>query len=273
LLYLYAVLPADTDADHALEERQIPGLEPGEPLYALSEGGLVAAVSRVSAAAFDEPALNELIADVARLAPLAIRHEEAVSWLARLAPALIPMHFGTVYRSTEGVAGLLRERGPELRELLARLDGAQEWGLKVFAEPDELYRWVAQQSVTLREADAEIARSSPGRAYLLQKQRERLLAPELARAVEECAQEALAELGSYSRAVRRDDVVATPLETGSLLFKASFLVPVAQVAALRQASDDLALAYRARGLRLDLTGPWAPYSFVRDENPALKVEA
>jgi hypothetical protein len=273
LLYLYAVLPADTDADHALRERQIPGLEPYEPLFPLSEGGLVAAVSRVSAVAFDEPALNELVADVARLAPLAVRHEEAVSWLARLAPALIPMHFGTVYRGIDGVVGLLQERGLELHELLAHLDRAQEWGLKVFVEPDELHRWVAQQSVTLREADAAIARSSPGRAYLLQKQRERLLAPELARVVEECTREILAELESHSRAVRRDEVVATPLETGSLLLKASFLVPVAQVAALRQASDDLARSYHARGLRLELTGPWAPYSFVREENPALRVEA
>src|SRR5207253_10893821 len=157
-LYLYAVLQADTPAHRLLGEGGIAGLEPGQPLFAIVADGLVAAVSRVPAATFEEQALNELVADMARLAPLAVGYEEAVGTLARVAPAVVPMHFGAVYRGPEGVEALLRARRGALRDLLQRLHGTQEWGLQLFAEPEDLERWVAQESAALREADAAISR-------------------------------------------------------------------------------------------------------------------
>ncbi len=261
-LYLYAILEAGTIAHHLLDEQQFSGLQAGEPLFALETEGLVAAVSRVSAAQFEEEALNQVVADISRLAPLAVRHEEAVRTLARVAPALIPMHFGTVYRNPEGIAALLQERASDLRGVLRHVHGAQEWGLKLFAEQERLASWVAEHSSALREADAAIASSGPGRAYLLRKRRERLVAPEIAAAVERCAQEILEQLEPWCRSVRRDAAIATQPEIGPLLFKASLLVPASQVDALRAVADDLARACRPRGLRLELTGPWAPYSFV-----------
>src|SRR3712207_7015484 len=43
--------------------RCVPGLQPGEPLFAVEAEGLVGAVSRVPAATFDEEPLNALLTD------------------------------------------------------------------------------------------------------------------------------------------------------------------------------------------------------------------
>src|SRR5688500_2329528 len=118
LLYLYGILEAGSDAYRLLGAGAIPGIEPTQPAFAVSAAGLVAAVSQAPIATFDEAPLNELSQDLTRLAPLAVRHEEVVGRLAQRTPALVPMSFGAVYRSVEGVVGLLHEREAQLKRLL-----------------------------------------------------------------------------------------------------------------------------------------------------------
>src|SRR5439155_16909931 len=81
LVYLYGIVEAGTPAHRLLKEQSIPGLDPGDPLFAVESAGLVAAVSLVSAEAFQEQPLHELVADLPRLASYAIRHEVAVGRL------------------------------------------------------------------------------------------------------------------------------------------------------------------------------------------------
>src|SRR5438128_1804579 len=112
-LYLYGIVPAESSSHHLLEARQVPGLEPTEPLFPVAVGELVAAVSAVPSDSFEEQALNELVGDLGRLAPLAVRHEEAIRMLLEAGPAIVPMSFGTVYRSQERLVATLQERADE----------------------------------------------------------------------------------------------------------------------------------------------------------------
>jgi hypothetical protein len=261
LLYLYGILEAGTDAHRLLGAGAISGLEPTQAVLAVEGAGLVAAVSRVPAETFEEAPLNELAQDLTRLAPMAVRHEEVVERLARHAPALVPMTFGAVYRSVEGVLGLLHERSAELVRLLDLVRGCQEWGIKVFADQERLTTALVAESEAVRAMDAEIAASAPGRAYLLRKQRSRVMAEELDRLLDEQLTALLGSLEMLSRAVRTERLEAV---VGSpLVLKASFLVPMERAHGFQEVGAQLASAYESRGLPLELSGPWAPYAFVR----------
>jgi hypothetical protein len=268
LLYLYGIVEAGTEAARLLAARGVPGLDPEEPLLPIAAGGLVAAVSRVPAATFEEEPLNALLADLPRLAPLAVQHEEAVRALLPAAPALVPMAFGMVYRGPEGVEALLRERGDAFRELLARVRGKYEWGLRVYRD---VARWLATADATsdeLRRLAAEAARATPGRAYLLGKQRERLRAAEADRLAAEALAAILARLEPLSAAARRSPLAAAAPGPTQLVLSVAFLVETAATDRFRGAAAELERVYQPQGLRLELSGPWAPYSFVGGDRGA-----
>jgi hypothetical protein len=262
LLYLYGIVDAGTEAERLLASRAVPGLAPDEPLYPIAVDGLVAAVSRVPAATFEEEPLNALLADLPRLAPLAVQHEEAVRAILPAAPALVPMAFGTVYRDPARVEALLRERAAPFRDLLAQVRGRYEWGLKVYRDTARWLTTADAASPELRALAAEIAAASPGRAYLLGKQRERLRSAEADRLAAEALDAILQGLESLSAASHVNALAAAAPSPAPLVLSAAFLVDVAATEAFRAAAGALERTYGPRGLGVDLSGPWAPYSFV-----------
>ena len=71
------------------------------------------------------------------------------------------------------------------------------------------------------------------------------------------------ELTSLADEVRRDSV-PTNQSVGAprLVLKASFLVDNRAGETFRSRAAELARTFSPGGLRVDLSGPWAPYSFV-----------
>jgi hypothetical protein len=230
-------------------------------LYAITNGSLVAAVSEVPAAEFDEAPLNELLRDLKRLAPLAVRHEEAIQALLPAARALIPMTFGTVYRSPTSVARMLEERGEEFRALFAHLEGRQEWGLRV-VQDTAAAAVAAAEADEVRALDDQIARATPGHAYLLGKRRHGLVQEHLAKQASATVEGIMERLASASVEWREYPVIRNEAEPTSLVLRAAFLVESGLVERFRREATSLDERYQDRGYRLTVDGPWAPYSFV-----------
>jgi hypothetical protein len=268
LVYVYCIVEAGTEAEPLLRTGQLPSLIEGEPLFPIQQAGLVVAASRVPAAGFDEEPLNALLADLSRLAPLAVRHENAIRAVAAAAPSLIPLGFGTVFRDPERVAGFLATQAASLRSILDRLRGRQEWGLKVFCQRDRFNRAVEASSPELRRLDAEAAGAGPGRAYLLRKRREQVARDEQERLGSQILTDLLDQLAVRSEAMRREplppDAAATPGPAGQLVLKAAFLVDQEQAPPFPSLVELLASRLSESGFQLELSGPWAPYSFVRE---------
>lgn len=280
MIYLYCIVEAGTAAADLLATGDLRGLEPNEPLFSIESEGLVAAVSRVPETIFAEEPLNTLLADLPRLAPFAIRHEEAVRALLPAAPALVPLAFGTVFHAPQGVTALLRERADEFRRLLDTLRHKQEWGLKVFRDAAQALEAADTASAELRRLAAAAAAASPGRAHLLHKRREQLRETEAHRLVAQSLDTVLQRLAATSDAVRCDEVPRSELRAPSssardpergtwnpqLVLKAAFLVRAAAVDTFCTVAAELERAYAPQGLSLEVSGPWAPYSFVTLEN-------
>lgn len=263
LVYLYAVIDAESPAGELLRAGRVSGLIAGEPLFPIEQDGLIAAASFVPAHQFSSEAIDELASDLESLAPFALRHEEAVRALLPATRALVPLAFGAVYRTPERVAAFLKERAADLRAALDRVRDRDEWGIKVFRDTPRFTQVVLAPSESLHQA--ELRAASPGRAYLLRKSRERRVEGEVEAETDRSTARIAAQLAEAAALARRE---AIPIEAAAtsraLVLKAAFLVDRASAETFAARCDEIARIEAARGLQLEITGPWAPYSFVAE---------
>ena len=258
--YVYCV--GERDALAPLFGAGLPGaIEDESKLEAVEAAGLAAVVSAVPLESYGEGALAGRLADAAWTAVRALRHERVAEHFARRA-AVAPLRFGAIYLRREGVERMLAERGAQLRAVLARLGGREEWGLNVYVERARLREGVTQLSARLRGLAARAEASAPGQAYLLRKKIEALRDDEARAETRRVAAEIEGRLGeACDGAVRLRVLKDEAAEQGELAARLAFLVRREGFAEFRAAAERLAAEYTPLGFRFELTGPWPAYNF------------
>jgi Gas vesicle synthesis protein GvpL/GvpF len=213
------------------------------------EGGVAALASAVPADEFDEESLRERLDDRAWLERTAREHEEALERTLAVT-AVIPFRLCTVYETRDRLREFLSAHGPALANLLARLDGRVELGVKAYfaAQPPD--------------------RDEPqsGREYLLRRQREREAAEEAARFKVECARTSHERLAAAAEEARANPPQPPELSgrTEDMLLNGAYLLRRDE-GGLTDAVAELEALYGPRGVTYEITGPWPPYNFVPPE--------
>lgn len=250
--YVYGVVPAAQPSDELLVD--VPGVHASTAVVLVAEGEVAAIASDVPLTEFGEEAIEQNLHDEAWLEEK-VRAHEAVLEAALAKTALVPFRFGTIFRSEDQVRKMLRENEP-LKEVLDRLRGMVELGVKAFLDADEFER--RHGGVVEEEPGAG------GRAYLLRKQRDRTLADARASFTAACAQESHRRLSAAA-----EDARANPLHlpevsggAGEMLLNGAYLVRSEDDEAFRTALTALESSYGPEGVRYELTGPWPAYNFV-----------
>ncbi|MFI9150203.1 GvpL/GvpF family gas vesicle protein [Streptomyces sp. NPDC053367] len=250
LTYAYAVLRA-SDAPDAPLPGEVRGVA-SAPVGVVRAGPLAAAVSAVPEEEFSQEALKVRLEDLAWLEATARAHHLVIETLAARTTVL-PLRLATVYLDEPRVARMLREREEPFLALLDRLADHVEWGVKVYAEvPAE-----APAVVPVGDTGAP----DSGRAYLRRRRQERQARDDTRRAAERAVR-LTAELArdlATERVRHRPQQGALARTPGENIANDAYLVPRALAEEFRErmlsAADGLA------GVRVEVTGPWAPYSF------------
>jgi hypothetical protein len=264
--YLYAI-GAATGAE--LPGPSLSGVQ-GTRVRALAEATkvagagseLVAYVSTVPLTDFGEAALRHNLEDIDWLETIARAHHQVLTALLDAGPVL-PVRLVTIYRGDEQVREMLRDRADEFAELLIRMSGRREWGVKVYAVGQGTPADSTSDSTSADTAPADRRAGEeperPGTAYL--KRRRKSL-----RGREEARRRAVSR-ATHIDAVLSRIAVATRhhrAQDPQLSGRADLMVLNGAYLVDDGRADDFSAA--AAGLREDdldvqLTGPWPPYSF------------
>ncbi|GHE42870.1 gas vesicle protein [Streptosporangium violaceochromogenes] len=256
-VYLYAVAEEATGAGPV----DLTGVE-GIPVRTITRAGLVAYVSTVPLDRFGEEPLRRSLEDLDWVEETARAHHGVVEAVAETAPAA-PVRLATVYSGDGQVRDLLDRRRDDFRAVLSQIAGRREWGVKAYAgqatsSPGGVPA-ASGAAGTERPEKSEEA-ESPGKAYLRRRQaslrgREERWREAAARA--DHVHAALAAVAAADRRHRPQD----PRLSGRpewMVLNGAYLVEEGREEEFAAVLDTL----RGQGLDLQLTGPWAPYSFI-----------
>ncbi|MFH9267859.1 GvpL/GvpF family gas vesicle protein [Streptomyces sp. NPDC017546] len=230
---------------------RLPGVD-GRPLRPVEGGGLCALVSPVPADTFGAQGLTAQMEDLERLEAVARAHHAVVD-AAFAETSVLPMRLATVYLDDARVADMLVRQRSDFQELLGRLEGHVELGVKVYADP--------RTAAAPPRPAAPPTGAGAGRAYLRRRQEQQRDSQDVYRAASDVAARAarLAETVAASRAVHRPQQGQLASRPGVNVANEACLVPREHLERLRRELS--ALADDVSGVSIEVTGPWAPYSF------------
>lgn len=224
---------------------------------AASVDALSAVYTPVKDEEFSQETIDRRAADLEWLGAIGYRHQAVMSELMRRT-AIVPLRAFTLFSSEEALRDYLRENAASLGTALDRLDGKQEWTLRVEFDPQRWSEALAGRVASLRELQEQIATSAAGKAFLLRKK----LDEERKRASHEAERSLVAEIEQAITDRLRCETVAESRERRDGAFpQINVLINRDEEAVLQELGADLSARYGGEGVSLALSGPWPPYTF------------
>ncbi|TDD99037.1 GvpL/GvpF family gas vesicle protein [Jiangella asiatica] len=247
--YLYAVAGPLPDA----VVDGIRGID-GAAVRPVRDGDLTAVVSTVDLADFGEESLRQHLGDPEWLEAVARAHHGVVDEVARHA-TVAPLRLATVCADDNGVRDRLGRWRDALHRTLADVAGCAEWSVKLYPSPPD---------DPDRAGEAEPDALS-GAEYLRRRKAAVTHRQDAAQTAAAVAEDVHGELSRHAVAARRL-AVHDPRVTGSatpMTLNGAYLVADGEADLFRTAMA--ALAERHGDTRVEVAGPWPPYSFVTVE--------
>ena len=215
----------------------------GDEVYTILHGDLAAVVSDTAIAIHDPTRENVL------------GHERVIEAVMEQ-HSVLPMSFGTVFRTKDDVVAFMNDTHDALRDVIGQVRDKIEFGVQVNWDRDAVVRDIEAQSDEVTRLKTQIQRATSGSTYFARVQLGRLVE----RLLSERADNYVREIYDALRA----DAVASKLNKPigeRMILNAAFLVERAHSERFDRRMHEIARRYEGR-LAFRYTGPWPPYNFV-----------
>ena|SRR2546428_801383 len=224
---------------------------------ALKANGLSAFYTPVDAVEYSQAVIDARSKDVEWLGAIGYRHQAVVSALMR-GGTVIPLRAFTLFANETSLRGHLLAEEKKFSTILDRLDGKQEWTLRIEFDPQQWNDALVRRVDSLRKIADEMEQAPSGKAYLLRKK----LDEEKKRASRDAEQQVVTEVeNAVMQKLACDTVAESRLQRGGGFPQINVLLNRDEESRLQDLRDELSRRYEADGVTLALTGPWPPYTF------------
>lgn len=219
--------------------------------------GVCAIFTPVDGDAFSQEVIDRRAGDLEWLGAIGYRHQAVMTDLMKRT-TIIPLRAFTLFRAEESLCAYLRDNAAALAKTLQRLDGKQEWTLRIELEPSKWSDALNTRVDSLRNLNEEIASAPPGKAFLLKKK----LGDEKKRASQSAEDDLVGEIerGVVER-LRCESVAETRQRRDGAFPQITVLINRDEEAVLQEVQQGLNERYAGDGVTVALLGPWPPYTF------------
>jgi hypothetical protein len=218
----------------------------GKPAHVVGHRDIGAVVSPVPYAEI-EASIDNILA-----------HQRIVEASRKIGTTL-PVKFGTIFRREDGVTTLLTKSYEDYRRKLTKLEGMDEFGVKVLFNKAGLAKVknaVEQTSPDVVKMRRSLAKAGEGKSYFTKLKMNEAIRSEAYRKMDELSREI------------HDDLVRNSQESSMLkseheqiVLNAAYLVRRGDGDAFLARAGRLGKEFAEKGLLVHSSGPWAPYSF------------
>lgn len=222
----------------------------GETVYTISYQDIAAVVSKAAVAIFDPTREN------------ALAHEHVIETVMKT-HTIIPMSFGTVFRTDDDIREVLKSIYASLKDVLNQMADKLEFGLKVNWDRDQIIEELKQNDEEIRRFHSEIVRKQLQSTYFARMQLGRMIDKALAERATVYVRDIYEALRGVCVASRDNQPIGD-----KMIMNAAFLVDRNREGEFDNVVNKIAKKYGKR-LKFKYTGPWPPYNFV---NIRLKLE-
>ena len=222
----------------------------GELVYTVSHGDISAIVSKTPVFIFDPTREN------------ALAHEHVIETVMKT-NTIIPMSFGTVFRTDDDIREVLKSIYTSLKDVLKQMEGKVEFGLKVTWDRDQVIDELKREDDEIHRFHQEITRKHLQSTYLARMQLGRMIDKALVERSAQYVREIYDGLRATCVASRDNKPIGD-----KMIMNAAFLIERDKESDFDAAVNRIARKFGER-LNFKYTGPWPPYNFV---NIRLKLE-
>jgi hypothetical protein len=176
---------------------------------------------------------------------------------------VLPMSFGTVFRTEDDIRAFLRGTYDALIEVLQKMEGKIEFGLKVNWDKDSVIRELERENEEIQRLKNEIAQVQGSSTYFSRMQLGRVVESALQAKADAYVAEIYEGLRNAAVASRSNKPIGD-----KMIMNAAFLVEREKTKVFDEQISEIAKKYENK-LSFLYTGPWPPYNFV---NIRLRLE-
>lgn len=217
-------------------------------------------VGDVPLSQYGTEALEDNVDDLEWVSRCAVSHERVVGACVGHGD-LLPMKLFTMFKTDERARAHVADSRDRLEALLDRVAGCVEIGVQVRFDPGAARDSLARE-VGGAGADGG---DSPGRDFLLAKQRQRDGVREALVEARQRVDQAFEELGAAAVDRSRQEITAAKTDEGRpLLLDAAYLVRESAMADFEEAVAEVGERLAEHHCELSFTGPWPPYNFAEE---------
>jgi hypothetical protein len=255
-IYVYGIVRADTAGGAS---PRIKGIA-GAPLQFVVVPPIAAVVSELPMLR-DGHSLEEQLQDPDCTQEMVLEHYRV---LQEMAPerTVLPMRFAMLFSSEIALQNALQQHCDGFLDALTRMDGAKEWGVKIFCNRSALEASL-QAQISASSVSQNSEAISEGRAFFVQRKRAQLADDRMRKFVEFCVTDSGTRLGVKARAFAtlKPQAAMVHGRSDEMVWNGAFLVATSGEDDFFNTLDDLRRENAAKGFTYEVGGPWPAFSF------------
>jgi hypothetical protein len=222
----------------------------GEQVYTVHHGDIAAVVSKTTQSIFDPTREN------------ALAHEHVIESVMK-SHTIIPMSFGTVFRTDDDIREVLKSIYNSLQDVLKQMAGKFEFGVKVTWDRDQIVEELKRDDEEIHRFHIELTKKHLQSTYFARMQLGRMIDKALGDRSADFVRRIYEALRPVCVASRDNKAIGD-----KMIMNAAFLIQREREEEFDAAVNRIAKKFGDR-LNFKYTGPWPPYNFV---NIRLKLE-
>ncbi|HOV78909.1 MAG TPA: GvpL/GvpF family gas vesicle protein [Bacillota bacterium] len=259
IYYLYGLTKPEVLATRV--KKALRGMD-GTGVNFMKINNIVAVYGKLPAHEYSAGAIERKVKDINWLEEKIGEHYSVQEIIMKRQLAIIPFKFCTIFKTGNRIKDFITQNQAGIKNLLCRLEGKQEWSVKIFRNKELLKKNLLKLEPGIGEKFKEMESCSGGKAFLMKKKFLQDIDSIVSRISTSQTHELIEILKGISVDARQNETFSSDdVKDEEMIANFSFLIETKDVEKLISEVDKFTRRYSGGGLAARYSGPWLPYNF------------